>query len=158
MSDAAVTCPSAIVRATLTLLQKSGARHQEGIVLWLGRRAEGRVDVVDAYEPAHIAEADFFRIPPPSMQALKEYLRTTRLIVAAQVHSHPMEAFHSKADDRWAIVRHVGAVSIVLPYFAQRTTPERFLSDAAVFQLSGDNRWLQVSRHNLVESVCRISP
>lgn len=151
-----VTCPPAIVQATLTLLQKSGGRNKEGIVLWLGRRAEGRVDVVEAYQPAHIAKADFFRIPPPSINALKEHLRATRLVVAAQIHSHPMEAFHSNADDRWAIVRHIGAVSIVLPYFAQRTTAERFLSDAAVFQLSADNRWLQVPRHTL-ESVCRIS-
>jgi len=36
-------------------------------------------------------------------------------MVAAQVHSHPDEAFHSKGDDEWAIVRHEGALSIVVP-------------------------------------------
>lgn len=155
MVNVVVECPSIVARTTVAILQRSGNRRHEGIALWLGRRTEDRIEVIEAYEPAHIAEADFFRIPPPSMQALKAHLRKTRLMVAAQVHSHPMEAFHSEADDRWAIVRHVGVVSIVLPYFAQRTSPDRILADAAVFQLSAQNRWLQVPHHYL-DSVCQI--
>lgn len=157
IANVVVHCPSVVAQTTLVILQRSGTRHKEGIALWLGRRTESSIEVVEVYEPAHIAEADLFRIPPPSMQALKEHLRKNRLMVAAQVHSHPMEAFHSKADDRWAIIRHVGAVSIVLPYFAQRTTSDQFLSDAAVFQLDAENQWLQVPRQYL-ERVCRILP
>lgn len=157
MDGITILCPKLVAQTTLATLQRSGTRRKEGITLWLGRRTESSIEAVEAYEPAHIAEADFFRIPPQSMQALKEHLRRNRLIVAAQVHSHPMEAFHSKADDRWAIVRHVGAVSIVLPYFAQHISIDRFLSDAAVFQLDAMNRWAQVP-HNSLERVCRILP
>jgi hypothetical protein len=68
-------------------------------------------------------------------------LRDRDLMVAAQVHTHPHEAFHSAADDRWAIVRHVGALSLVLPDFAQKTSIDSFLNEAAVFRLSDRNEW-----------------
>ena len=56
----------------------------------------------------------------------------------AQVHSHPGEAFHSPADDRWAIPRQVGALSIVLPFFAAGISEETFFEQAAVFTLSNN--------------------
>jgi len=88
--------------------------------------------------------ATFFRIPRESIEELFDVLRGRELMVAAQVHTHPESAFHSAADDRWAIVRHVGALSLVLPYFAQRTTTSTFFKDTAAFALSAENRWLLV--------------
>jgi len=35
----------------------------------------------------------------------------------AQVHSHPTEAYHSEADDRFAIVTAEGGLSLVVPNF-----------------------------------------
>lgn len=144
------------ISQTIEVLQRSGQRRHEGIVFWLGRRAGDRIEIVEVYEPAHEAKVDFFHIPPRSMQALQAELRSKRLMIAAQVHSHPMEAFHSRADDTWAVIRHVGAVSIVLPYFASRTSVNAFFTEAAVFQLSSANRWLQVPDHGK-DSVCRMS-
>lgn len=148
--------PPWAIAQTLQVLQRSGQRRHEGIVFWLGRRAGEHIDIAEVYEPAHAAKADYFHIPPRSMQALQQELRTKRLMIAAQVHSHPMEAFHSHADDTWAVIRHVGAVSIVLPYFAAKTSTDAFFKDAAVFQLSTTNCWLPV-RENRKDDVCRIS-
>ncbi|CCF97127.1 MULTISPECIES: Mov34/MPN/PAD-1 family protein [Ralstonia solanacearum species complex] len=144
------------VAQTLQVLQTSGQRHHEGIAFWLGRRAGKRIDIVEVYEPAHRADADYFHIPPQSMQALQLELRTKRLMIAAQVHSHPRDAFHSRADDTWAVIRHVGAVSIVLPNFAAKTSTDSFFKDAAIFQLNAANRWLQLPEDQKVD-VCRIS-
>lgn len=144
------------IAQTLKTLQRSGQRRHEGIVFWLGRRTSERIDITEVYEPAHEAKADYFHIPPRSMQLLQKELRTKRLMIAAQVHSHPMEAFHSRADDTWAVIRHVGAVSIVLPYFAANTSTDSFFEDAAIFQLNETNRWLQVPQ-NRKDAVCRIS-
>jgi proteasome lid subunit RPN8/RPN11 len=144
------------IAQTLQVLQRSGQRCHEGIAFWLGRRAGEFINVVEVYEPAHEAEADYFRIPPSSMQALQLELKTKRLMIAAQVHSHPKEAFHSLADDTWAVIRHVGAVSIVLPNFAAKTNADSLFRDAAVFQLNGANRWMQVLEHKKVD-VCQIS-
>jgi hypothetical protein len=78
------------------------------------------------------------------MDKLMQELRTRRLMIAAQVHTHPNLAYHSTADDRWAIVRHVGALSLVVPHFALRTSCETFKKDNTVFSLSPRNEWLEL--------------
>jgi proteasome lid subunit RPN8/RPN11 len=94
--------------------------------------------------PQQEAEEDYFRIPPDSMIEFTNHLRRRRLVLLAQVHSHPREAFHSNADDRWAVVRHEGALSIVVPEFASKTTVRNFEKDTAVFRLTSDDRWQKI--------------
>jgi hypothetical protein len=132
------------VEKTLTILQSAGRRHSECVVLWLGKRRNGVIDLELVWVPEQRAGEGFFDIPEWSMQALFAELRRQRLFVAAQVHTHPREAFHSYADDTWAIVRHAGALSFVLPYFALKTTLHTFVSDTAVFALSSENEWIEV--------------
>jgi proteasome lid subunit RPN8/RPN11 len=153
MSAPTVRVPRSVISVTLAAFQKAGALRRECVVLWLGRRTHSEIAVVQAYVPAQVAEEDFFEIPRASMAALFQVLRDRELMVAAQVHTHPHEAFHSTADDRWAIVRHVGALSLVLPDFAQKTSVDSFLNEAAVFRLSDRNEW------NLVDGAaitCRL--
>jgi hypothetical protein len=134
-----------LVEKTLAHLKDGGRNGSECVVLWLGVRNQEEISVQEAYRPLQIAEPDMFRIPPEGMDALKATLRLRRLMVAAQVHSHPKEAFHSFADDRWAIVRHEGALSLVLPGFALRATPTSFLDGAKVYRLSARNAWSEIS-------------
>ena len=132
------------IAETLSHLQKGGQEGTECVVLWLGRNEGDHISVQQVYRPEQWAEADIFRIPAPSMRAVMNTLVSNQLIIAAQVHSHPFEAFHSRADDAWAIVRHVDALSLVLPYFAMETQPESFLDHMKAFQLSPANLWLEV--------------
>lgn len=141
-----VRCSSPLVETTLSRLREAGNARCECVMLWLGRRAEDHIEVVDAYRPEQVAREDMFQIPPASMNLLYGELRRRRLMVAAQVHSHPQEAFHSRADDRWAIVRHEGALSLVVPYFASDTTTANFLDQAKIFQFSDEARWTEVPR------------
>lgn len=136
--------PRGILEATLRVLQDAGREGKECVVLWLGTRTTTTITIAESYVPVQIASEDFFQIPRESIAALLEVLGARGLMVGAQVHTHPQEAFHSAADDRWAIVRHVGALSLVLPFFAQRTKPETFLTDAAVFRLSLGNDWIRL--------------
>ena len=144
-----IECPSNVIHNTLELLRKAGRDRREGIVLWLGRREDGHIRVTDAYQPLHTSKADMFHITPAGMNALHDELRQRRRMVAAQVHTHPGRAYHSKADDRWAIVRHVGALSLVLPHFAFGTTVETFLEIAKVYRFSEDGYWLPVPQDDL---------
>ena len=139
-----VTISSELLNQTLSQLQSVGRRRSEHVLLWLGKRQNGSITVDKLWVPEQRAGRDFFEIPEHSIQALFDELRRNRLIVAAQVHTHPREAFHSWADDKWAIVRHAGALSLVLPYFALKTTPHNFVHDAAVFVLSQENDWIEV--------------
>lgn len=147
MTDAppVVQCAGAHIATTLGHLREAGARLQECVVLWLGRPSARGIDVVSVYRPQQRAAAHMFHIPPESMSALRALLRRDRVMVAAQVHSHPHEAFHSQADDRWAIVRHVGALSLVVPEFAAHTRVETFLEHTKVFRFSSSAHWCEVS-------------
>ena len=148
-----VTCSSTVLATTLTHLREAGTRRCECIVLWLGRPAEGVIRVEEAYVPPHEAREDMFHIPRASMTSLHAHLRKHRLMVAAQVHSHPREAFHSLADDRWAIIRHEGALSLVVPYFAASTTPLNFGDKVKVYCFSDTAEWVEVPRAE-VEARC----
>ena len=152
-----IDCPSDVIHTTLELLRKAGRDGHEGIVLWLGHRVDDHIPVTDAYQPLHTSKADMFHITPAGMNALHNELRPRRLMVAAQVHTHPGRAYHSEADDRWAIVRHVGALSLVLPHFAFDTTVEAFLKTAKVYRFSENGSWLLVPQNNLNELCLTIS-
>jgi hypothetical protein len=136
------------IRETITLFRDAGSR--ECVLLWLGRREPPYQRIVEVYKPLQESQIDYFEIPREGMAELMAQLKAKSLYVAAQIHTHPCEAFHSPTDDRWAIVRHVDALSIVLPHFAETTTVQNFQRQAAVFYLSRANQWTLVKPRNLV--------
>ncbi|OWK24736.1 hypothetical protein AJ87_18485 [Rhizobium yanglingense] len=140
-----------VVASTIERLQAGGRIGHERAVVWLGSGAD-RID--ELYEPRQRTRADQFYFDRQSMQMLLAHLREKRLRVLAQVHSHPGRAFHSEADDEWAIVRHAGALSLVLPRFAQEATVDNFLGLAATYVLSTQNRWEEATGGTLLE-ICR---
>ena len=152
-----VVCPIAVVEKTLSHLREAGKRQCECVVLWLGRRREDEVAVTEAYVPLQVAREDMFHIPSDGMTAIQSHLRANRWMVAAQVHSHPAEAFHSRADDRWAIVRHEGALSLVVPRFASDTVATAFLDFTKVFRFSPNKRWVEVLDAETMQSCLKIS-
>lgn len=146
-----VSCGRAILSKTLRVLREGGKLNCETVVLWLGIEADGGYRVSEVYRPQQEVDIDIFRIPLPAMRELMGYLRKTRTRIVAQVHSHPEKAFHSMADDKWAIVRHAGAVSIVMPYFAHGVDENTFAAEAATFQLSTEDKWIEVDFRSVIE-------
>ena len=144
-----VICTNRQIDETLGHLQAAGRRGTESVVLWLGNETHKGIEVTAVYRPAQIAGADIFRIPPPAMQELIALLSSKGWMIAAQVHSHPFEAFHSAADDRWAIIRHENALSLVIPYFARRTNTASFLTDQKIFRLTASNQWRELPEHEV---------
>ncbi|MDA8120901.1 MAG: hypothetical protein M0Z85_12885 [Gammaproteobacteria bacterium] len=144
-----------VIAETIRLLRE--ARERECVLLWLGRRKHGIQCVVGVYRPIQKAVIDYFEIPRQGMAELMSHLHTHRLYVAVQVHTHPEEAFHSLVDDEWAIVRHCGALSIVVPWFAATVTPANFTDVAAVYQLDSANAWNRVEEPSL-SAILRIVP
>lgn len=131
---------SSLVEQTIATLQDGGKQMCETVVFWLGKGTM----VDEVYRPLQSVRFDNFHLPGESMRALMDYLKRDRRRILAQVHSHPGAAFHSKADDIWAVIRHEGALSLVLPQFASSTTLLNFCTQTATFSLSQDDRWLQL--------------
>jgi proteasome lid subunit RPN8/RPN11 len=151
-----ITCPLGAIDGTLALLREAGQLEKECVVLWLGKRRGSEIAVADWYLPIQEAEVDYFRIPPEGMAALQAKLRSDRLMVAAQIHSHPNRAFHSEADDEWAIVRHLGALSLVVPRFASDTFTHNFLQQTKVYQFSSEATWDEVPSALVTETCLQI--
>lgn len=141
-----LSCTIDTLIRTIDILRAGGARSEERVVLWLGPVSGCRepMPVTQVYEPDQITDIDYFKLPSASLRALMNHLRGARLKILAQVHSHPGKAFHSEADNEWAIVRHVGALSLVLPRFARSTTPANFVEEAVSYRLSGENEWVRI--------------
>lgn len=148
---AMLICTRAILDLTLGHILAGGADGCETAVLWLGRRSSGREIVAEAFRPQQVVDSDFFQIPAEGMRRLLVHIRERRMHILAQVHSHPELAFHSRADNEWAVVRHQGAVSLVVPWFGARTSPDRFLDDVAAFQLDASDQWLEVEPRSVLE-------
>lgn len=139
----------ALVEQTISVLQEGGSNRCETVVFWLGKG--NTVDEV--YRPEQRVSIDYFHLPSESMRSLMNYLKRDRRRILAQVHSHPQDAFHSKADDDWAVIRHQGALSLVLPRFASTTTLHNFSKQTATFSLSPDDKWLEVSTGDVISII-----
>lgn len=143
-------CSPEVLDDTIDALKIGSRSSVESVALWLGA-STNRSRVLRTFVPEHTSRADQFQFTPRGMADLRHVLKQERLFVAAQLHTHPFEAFHSKADDMWAIVRHVGALSIVLPRFARNTTADNFLSETAVFEMVPSGAWVQVREPELAD-------
>jgi sugar phosphate isomerase/epimerase len=139
------------IAQTLGHLQEAGRRGCECVVLWLGSGQDDRIDIRMVYRPDQITQADMFRIPSESMAKIFDIIDKHEVMIAAQVHSHPREAFHSRADDHWAIVRHLDALSLVVPDFGLRTSVKTFFHDMKSYQLNAANRWGELSAHEALQ-------
>lgn len=149
MSAKRLRVPTDALNLTISSMRAAGGRRSEGVVLWLGRNEGNTLSICEVYVPDYLAASDFFYIPPPAMSELLGHLGHTETMIAAQVHSHPKDAFHSEADGRWAIVRHEGALSLVLPRFAVDTTAANFMDRVAAFRLNASNAWTEIPRFDL---------
>lgn len=137
-----IVCTREVLRKTIAVLRRGGVRREERVVLWLSNAAlREPAPIMEVYEPDQIAEVDYFRLPSASMRSLMDHLRSTRRRIVAQIHTHPDNAFHSDADAKWAIIRHVGALSLVLPRFAVDTTFENFLSEVVTYEYNSAGHW-----------------
>ncbi|ABE37274.1 hypothetical protein RPD_0034 [Rhodopseudomonas palustris BisB5] len=138
-----IICTRSVLERTISIIRRDGNRGEERVALWLATAAQrSPAAIVEVYEPEQVVEVDSFYIPPASMRALMNHLRSTRRRIAAQIHTHPGRAYHSDADAKWAIIRHSGALSLVLPHFANATTVENFLEEVMTYEYSPAGEWI----------------
>ena len=65
-----------------------------------------------------------------------------RVHFRVQVHTHPLEAFHSPTDDEFPIIHKPGFLSLVIPNFG--LGPVGF-EDAYLTEIQGDGGWREVA-------------
>ena len=110
--------PSDILKASADALRSLSDGVRESVVLWVGIEGPDRAYVQRLLVPQQIASAKHFKVSLDERVRIIRELGVSGEKVLAQLHTHPRMAFHSRADDRLALPRHTGAISIVVPHFA----------------------------------------
>lgn len=110
-----------VITATLQVLREFGEQGCEGLVLWIGEihsdTARVHKIVVPDQTPLKSEQGVGYFVEAETLFNLNRNLSEAGLQLIAQVHSHPTEAYHSDADDRYAIVTANGGLSLVVPNF-----------------------------------------
>lgn len=136
--------PRRIVDQTVRFMQNQGRQLCEGVVLWaVESKAPRRVveAIIPDQEPVPANQGACVVLPLPFRERLTREMYARGMQVVAQVHSHPGDAFHSETDDRYPVIHHRGAISIVVPHFARYGLN---LANAAVFVLEAWPHWKEL--------------
>jgi hypothetical protein len=133
----AFNVPRELVGATEDALREAGTKGYELFVLWSGRIVNNHFSVDHIYVPAQqsyrLEGGPCVQVLAPELDRLNRWLYSEKQVLAAQVHTHPNEAYHSETDDSYPIVTVTGGLSVVVPHFCR----EEFGSPGiAVFRLT----------------------
>lgn len=114
--------PAGVADATDVALRDAGAQGHEAFVLWTGVLDGHTFTVQRAYLPAQtghqLPDGICVTVDGDELHRLNRWLYENGQRLGAQVHSHPTRAYHSDTDDSYPIATQRGALSLVVPHFA----------------------------------------
>jgi hypothetical protein len=141
--------PADLIAGGHELIRRAGSKGYECLVLWAGRRDPDSpmiFDVVMAFAPAQVLmrseDGVGLHVEPDELLRINRALYADRLQLAGQVHSHPMDAYHSETDDAHSVVTIAGGLSLVVPDFAAASFR---IATTAVYRLSPAGTWDSVA-------------
>lgn len=136
---ARLSVPAGLTAATAAALREAGDAGREGLVLWAGRPDGSPVMTVSALiEPDVVGERDWMSVTAQGRLEVVAYLREDDLLVAADVHTHPAEAFLSPVDAAHPYSARPGHLAVVVPSFARGPVGAGWRA----YELDG-RRWLE---------------
>lgn len=114
----------ALVEETDRALRAAGTDGFEAFVLWTGVIEDDTFEVGEINVPRQTSYRQqaglCVRVEGDELHRLNVWLYENKRVLGVQVHSHPMEAYHSDTDDGFPIVTTRGGLSVVVPYFGKR--------------------------------------
>ena len=138
------TVPRGILAESADLLRSLSDGVRESVVLWTGIERAGTAEVRRVTVPRQKACRLGFDVPLEERLEIAQQLAQSGETLLAQLHTHPGRAFHSRTDDRLALPRHTGAISIVVADFAAAWDGD--LQEASVNRHRGAGVWHELSR------------
>lgn len=136
--------PSTVIQATADALRRLGQGCSEAVALWQGRvLSDTDAEVTKLIIPKQITGPRHFNVPLEERLRIIDQISNVGEFILVQIHTHPRQAFHSEADDLYAITKHLHAISIVVPYFAVSWSGS--LSETSIHLNLGAGNWRQLS-------------
>jgi len=112
-----------LLHQTLEVVRAAGRDGSEAFVTWGGRVSDdgNTVSFTSCMVPRQTAHKTpqglLVTVDGEALFELNRELYKRGELLAAQVHSHPEDAYHSDTDDCFSLVTLTGALSIVIPRF-----------------------------------------
>lgn len=135
--------PFPIVNDTIEVLRGAARSGTEAFVLWGGVVESDELLIRSMLVPrqvGHITDAGLLvTVDGDALFEANRALYQRGEILAAQVHSHPTDAFHSDTDDCYPLVTLAGALSAVVPNFGRDGIAA--MSEWAWYRLTGEAAW-----------------
>ncbi len=140
----------AVLRSTAKALRRVGQGREEAAVLWQGRiLSNTEAEVTKLIVPKQIAGPAHFNISVEERLRIIDELNKVGEFILIQLHTHPKEAFHSEADDRLAVTKHLHAISIVVPHFGNHWSGA--LAEASLHLNLGGGLWRKLTEAEVLQ-------
>jgi hypothetical protein len=142
--------PAGILESSVRALREGSSGRREWVILWQGKILdEVTAEITKIHVPRQDTGPLHFNVSIDERLHLLDAVTADGELILAQLHTHPREAFHSEVDDRLAIAKHTGAVSIVVANFGTRWTGD--FRETSVNRHLGAGRWRELKPHEVVE-------
>lgn len=147
--------PPSILSGAVRTVAEAGRQGHECFVVFGGKvDASGRVlTFTSALRPAQTPHRTAYGllviVDGRALFSVNQRLRERGELLAAQMHGHPTDAFHSDTDDQRPLATLLGALSVVVPDFARDGLAGS--GRWAWFRLVGTGDWRPVRPQGLVE-------
>jgi hypothetical protein len=150
--------PLDLVDQTLRRLQRAGRSGYEVFVLWGGKVDQDDVtsfNFTHSYLPEQrtlsTEEGLLVVVDGEALFRVNRAFHKEGLILAAQIHSHPTDAYHSETDDAYPMVTLLGGLSGVVPDFGDGGI--RRLEEWAWYRLCGPGQWRPVDSSTSIQFI-----
>jgi proteasome lid subunit RPN8/RPN11 len=114
----ALTLGDGVLEFTHQQLRELSAGVRESMVVWAGRPYDGGALVTHVVAPEVDAHYDRITVPNTVRAELAMFLRREGLLLFADLHTHPGEAYLSPADRARPLSTRPGFYALVVPEFA----------------------------------------
>lgn len=146
--------PSQVIRDSVRFLRRGGKEGFEAFVLWSGRLTDDHTlrfsrAIVPAQRAMVTKNGLLVAVDGKALFEVNKNVHECHEVLAAQVHTHPSDAYHSTTDDTYPLVTLLGALSVVIPNFAM-DAPQDFES-WAWYRLSRRAKWVPAGKETEVE-------
>lgn len=132
-------------------LRNAGKAGVEGVALWLGRQEGNLFTVHSSVIPAQkgylMEEGLLYNVGGEELHRINKLAYEQKIVLLAQIHSHPARAYHSEMDDAYPIVATLGGFSIVIPNFGSDPIDKKYWK---VYRLQTDG-WKEVAEKDVNE-------
>lgn len=143
--------PKELVEDVYQKIQETGADGYERLALCAGMKMGKAFKITHVLYPRQYLQKTAlgvsFYVDGDELERIGDWLFENQLSLIAQIHSHPDEAYHSEADDNYAIITKAGGLSIVVPHFGNS---ESYFEKSAFYRLYPDTGWIELSKEQIL--------